>query len=501
MSSLQRNIVANLVGKFWSVAIVLILIPQYIHYLGIESYGLIGFYSTLIGSMAILDLGLSTTLNRELARFRAESRPANDTRNLTFSLECVYWGIGLLISLIVVSLSGPIAENWVNAEKLPSHVVRESVILMGIVIAFQWPISLYSGGLTGLEKQVLNNTINVIMSTLRAAGVLIVLIFFSRTLQAFFLWQAGVSLLYVLVMRWALWKEMPRHHQRPRFSREQLKIIWRFAAGMTAIGVVTFLLMQVDKIILSKLLSLSHFGYYTLGFSIATSISMLTNPVSIAFFPRFTTLIYGNKQEELKLLYHQACKLMASFIFPFCIVLFFFMHDILRIWTKDITTTEQTCDIARILLAGSMLNALMVMPYNLLIANGWTRFTIIQNSIAAILLIPLLFWLANKYGGVGAAYVWVLVNLGYVLISQPLMHRKLLKKELFRWYWNDTLIPLLPPLLTVLAIKFSLEKFLPDFKLNLWAIGAIFLVAFSITLFYMREGRVFLLQLFQKKSS
>ncbi|MGH2554016.1 MAG: lipopolysaccharide biosynthesis protein, partial [Chitinophagaceae bacterium] len=167
MASLKKNIVANIIGKFWSAAVVLLLIPLYIRYLGIESYGLIGFYGTLIGSMAILDLGLSTTLNRELARYKGANIAVGDIRNLTFSLECIYWGIGLFISLIIILLAGPIASNWVNAENLSFSVVKQSIIYMGIVIAFQWPISMYGGGLTGLEKQVLNNTINVIMSTLR----------------------------------------------------------------------------------------------------------------------------------------------------------------------------------------------------------------------------------------------------------------------------------------------------------------------------------------------
>ena len=64
MASIKKNIVANLVGKIWGAAIAILLIPQYIKYLGIESYGLVGFYGTLIGSMAVLDLGLSITLNR-----------------------------------------------------------------------------------------------------------------------------------------------------------------------------------------------------------------------------------------------------------------------------------------------------------------------------------------------------------------------------------------------------------------------------------------------------
>ena len=489
MASIKKNIVANLLGKIWGAALAILLIPQYIKYLGIESYGLVGFYGTLIGSMAVLDLGLSTTLNRELAKYKSENRLVKDIRNLTFSLECIYWSTGLFICFLIMFLSGFISSHWVKVEHLPLTEVKRSVILMGAVIAFQWPISLYSGGLTGLEKQVLNNGITIIMTTLRAAGVIIILKYFSATLQSFFLWQVSISLLYVLVMRKSLWKALPFYNMKSTFSKKQIKIIWRFAAGMTGISIVTFFLAQIDKIVLSKILTLTQFGYYTLAFTIATSITLIASPVSITFFPQFSKLIAGGEQEELKRLYHQACKLISTCIFPICFVLIFFMKDILKIWTNNSVTTENTCLMTQILLSGSLLNSLMVMPYNLLIASGWTRFTIYQNSIAAIILVPLLFLLTNKYGALGATFVWVIVNAGYIFISQPIMHRKLLKNELFTWYWDDILVPMLPSLVVVVLIKFSLQKIFPTFQMNIFIIGVIFLFVMTASVFNLVKER------------
>ncbi|MES1226881.1 MAG: oligosaccharide flippase family protein, partial [Bacteroidota bacterium] len=366
MPSIKINIAANLVGKVWAAVIAIVLIPQYIKYLGIESYGLVGFYGTLIGALSLLDLGLSTTINRELAKFRSgDGRSSKQIRDLTFSLETVYWAIGLGMCLLIICLSSFIAVHWVKVEQLPVPVISQSIMLMAAVVAFQWPISLYDGGLTGLDKQVLNNSITVIMTSIRAVGVLIILKYYSPTLQAFFLWQAASSLLYVVVLLWALWKNMPKDEQRPAFSKPQLKTIWRFTAGMTSIGLVTFFITQIDKVVLSKILPLSQFGYYTLAFAIASSISLIVGPISISFFPRFSGLVAAAKNTELVKLYHQACRLMATFIFPVCFVMLFFARDILLIWTKNLVTTENTYIIAQVLIVGSMLNALMVMPYYL----------------------------------------------------------------------------------------------------------------------------------------
>lgn len=492
MASIRINILANLVGKVWAAGIVLILIPFYIRYLGMESYGLVGFYATLIGSMAILDMGLSTTLNRQLARFRSGESSRNEIRDLSFSLECIYWGIGFFIALLVIALSGPIATHWVRTEELPADVVKKSVMLMGAVIAFQWPISLYSGGLTGLEKQVTNNVVNVVMSTLRGAGVLLVFEFVSASLEAFFIWQASLSFLYVATLRIVFWKYMPRSTRRPAFSSAQVKLIWRFAVGMTGISAVSFLLSQIDKILLSKWLLLKDFGHYMLAFTLASSITLIVVPISTAFFPRFAGLFKLNSEEQLRQLYHKACRLMAVFIFPVGLVMIFFTREILMAWTKSAETADQTYLLARILAIGSVCNALMVIPYNLMIASGWTRFTLYQNTIAAVILVPLLFVWTNLYGAVGATFVWVAVNAGYIFISQPMMHRRLLKNELATWYLHDTLLPLLPPLIVTLSARLLFDYLLPGTTVNIFLLGIISLLAFSVSVLTMTETRTIL---------
>jgi len=492
MASLKKDIVVNLFGKLWSAAITILLIPQYIHYLGIEAYGLIGFYATLVSSMAVLDLGLGTTLNRELAKFNSENGLVREIRDLTFSLEIVYWLVGLLICLGIISFSGLISTSWVNAQSLPSVDVKNAIVLMGIIIAFQWPISLYSGGLRGLYKQVRNSNISVIMITLRAAGVIIVLEFFSATLEAFFLWQAAITCIFVAVMRIQLWKNMPPHSSIPKFSTIQLKMVARFAAGMTSISLITFFVTEIDKIVLSKMLTLSEFGFYTLAFTIATSMSLVIIPVSHTFFPRLTKLVAGKSEEELTTLYHKAAQLMATLIYPISFVLLFFMHDILVVWTRNPDTADNTFIIARILVVGSMFNALMVMPYNLLLANGWTKFTFYQNAIAAVLFVPLLFLLTNLYGAVGAAYVWCILNFCYLIISQPLMHRRLLKKELKSWYINDLIRPMLAPFITIIFIKILWNNFFLDVQITFLGLCIISFVMLGVSFLSMPSAvRIF----------
>ena len=446
MSIIKQNIIANFGGKVWTALMSLAFVPLYIKFMGIESYGLVGIFASLLAIFGMLDMGLSTTLNRELARFSVMPDKAQDMRNLVRTLELPYWGIAFLIGIAVVGLSGPIADYWVKADKLTPATVKQALMIMGGVVAFRWPVSLYSGGLMGLQKQVLLNGINVFEATLRGVGAVLALWLISPTIQTFFVWHIFVSMAHVLLVAVFLWHSLPRSDHRSHFQKESLSHIWRFAAGMTGISVTVIILTQTDKIVLSKILPLEMFGNYTLAAVVASALYLFIGPVFSALFPRFSQLVRLNDQISLKELYHKSCQLMSVIILPAAIVVSLFSSEILLLWTGDPVTVLNTHSIASILIIGTALNGLMNLPYALQLANAWTKLSLYTNIVASIVLAPMIYFLATYYGVVGAASAWVILNTGYALIGIQIMHSRLLKGEQWRWYLNDVGVPLLAAL-------------------------------------------------------
>lgn len=424
----------------------LAFVPLYIKFMGIESYGLVGIFASLLALFGILDMGLSTTLNREMARLSVLPDKAREMRNLVRTLELPYWGVAVFIGIAVICLSGPIAHYWVKADKLTPATVQQALMIMGGVVAFRWPISLYSGGLMGLQKQVLLNGINVGVATLRGIGAVLILWLISPTIQAFFIWQIFISMVHVLMVAFFLWHSLPKSGHRSHFQKESLFRIWRFAAGMTGISVTAIILTQTDKIVLSKILPLEMFGYYTLATVVASALYFFIGPVFSAVFPRVSQLVSLNDQIGLKDLYHKSCQFMSVMILPAAIVVSFFSSEILLLWAGDPIIVANTHSIVSILIIGTALNGLMYLPYGLQLSHAWTKLTLYTNTIASVVLVPLIYFLAIHYGVVGAASAWVILNTGYILISVPIMHSRLLKGEQWRWYLNDVGVPLLAAL-------------------------------------------------------
>ncbi len=76
--------------------------PLYLKLLGVEAYGLIGFYSTLLAMLAFADMGFTATLTREIARFDKNKKDEKlYILNLMRSYELFYMLISLLVSISI----------------------------------------------------------------------------------------------------------------------------------------------------------------------------------------------------------------------------------------------------------------------------------------------------------------------------------------------------------------------------------------------------------------
>ena len=457
-TSLKANITANFLGNGWSALIGLIFVPIYLKYIGAEGYGLIGIFASLQVVLSLLDSGLSTTLNKEIARLSVLHGKAQQMRNLVKTLGSVYWVVSLVAGLIALCLSPLIARYWVHPKDLSVQIITYSFILLSISLVFQFPSGFYSGGLMGLQRQVILNLVRIVFATLKSVGALLVLVFISKSVLAFFEWTLFVAILQAFTLKFILWYYLPRTKSKSIFDTQELKNIWRFAAGMVGISLTAILLTQVDKIILSKFLSLEQFGYYTIACTLGLLIYQIVSPLTQSYFPKFSSLISLNKIDELKDLYHQACQMISLLVLPATLILVFFSKELIFIWTKNSITTENTWMITAIYAYGTGMNGLMNIPYILTLSYGWTKLGFYQNIFFLIIMIPLTIFLALKFGAIGGAISWATINTLYFFITPHLIHNKLLKGEVANWYWKDSVKPFLVGISIIVAAKYFIFK-------------------------------------------
>jgi len=471
---IERNIVANFVGRGWTVLMLWLFIPIYIKFLGIEAFGLIGFFATLQTLFLVLVTGLSTTVNRELARLSTQPGTDQKKRDLVRTLEVVYWALAGAMACIVIFLSPIISNNWIMTQHLPASSVQQAVMMMGVAIAFDLPLSLYYGGLIGLQKQVLYNGIDVVSATFRGVGAVMILLLVSHTVQAYFGWQIVISIFQTFLAALILWRNLPWTGTRARLQNNYFNEIWRFTAGVTGISILGGMLVQMDKVILSKMLTLELFGCYILASGLASVVLLAVTPFFTAIFPRLSQLVMDDDKTGLKNLYHESCQSVSVIVLPIAVIIALFAPEILRTWTGNPLIASETHVIASVLVVGAALNALTNMPYALQLANGWTKLAFYQNLVSIVVLVPGIILLTERYGGVGAATMWILLNSCYVFITVQLMHRRLLRGEQRKWYLVDVGLPFMGASIVPCLGRL----WFPQYASNLIVLTDVFIISF-----------------------
>jgi O-antigen/teichoic acid export membrane protein len=205
--------------------------------------------------------------------------------------------------------------------------------------------------------------------------------------------------------------------------------------------VLSIVLTNLDKVVLSRIVSLEAFGYYALAATVAGAMYTLVIPLGNALYPRLVELSTTEETDGLARLYHQGAQLVTVLTAAPTMLLAFFAGGVLFMWSGHQDLAEQAAPILSILAIGTFLNCLMHMPYQLQLANGWTALAVKTNLAAVALLAPAIILVAPRYGTFGVACLWVALNAAYVLVQVPVMHGRLIKSAMWTWYTVDVFLP------------------------------------------------------------
>ncbi len=490
---LKRNLIANYLGQGWSALMGLIFVPVYIRYLGIEAYGLIGVFASLQAWFVLLDMGLAPTLSREMSRFSAGAHTPKSINTLLITLERVYLAVAIVIFIILAAKAPWIANGWLNVIHLDISIVIQALQVTSLVIAFRWMATLYRSAINGLQYMVWLNAFSSIASTLRGAGVILVLAYVSPTIGAFFIFQLVVTAFEVLVLVVRVRKYLPARPVDCGFSWIALKSVWEFAASMMLLTLLSILLTQIDKLMLSKLLTLENFGYFTLATAVSGVVIMITGPICNVALPKLTEAYAREDKGQLEKYYREFTQLLIITTVPASLVISLFSGQLIMLWTHDQITSDAVATILTFWVIGTGLNAIMHMPYYLQIAAGKMKANITFNVAALFFMIPLYFYLVPKFGALGAAYAWIGINASYFLGLAYFVHKSIFNKPMISWYIKDVVWPSTLPIIFVIGLKtsnLSLEKygFVPQAAL----LVAIYLVAVFLSLASSDRGSIFL---------
>ena len=447
MSHLKNNIIANYVSQIYVTLIGILLLPMYIKYMGSEAYGLVGFFAMLQACFVVLDLGLTPTIGRETARYKGGALSALKFMQLYRALTLIFVIVALGGGATLFFLSNIIVTKWLNLVNLLVSDVVISVQIMAISVALRWMCGLYRGVVTGSEKLVWLSGFNAIIATVRFVGVFASMWYFGFTPLVFFIHQFCIALIEIIGLAIKARLLLPSKqslNQKIGWSLKPIAPVLKFSITIAFTAMVWVLVTQTDKLVLSGILSLENYGYFTLSVLVANGIMIIGGPISNAIMPRMARLYAENKHEEMIKIYRQSTQLVAIIAGSAAITLILTAKPLLIAWTGDEYLAQQAVPILRLYSAGNLFLCIAAFSYYLQYAKGNLRYHLIGNIGLVIVLIPSVIFAALYFGGVGAGYVWLTMNGLFLFFWVAYVHHKLEPGLHLKWLLNDAVNIVVP---------------------------------------------------------
>jgi hypothetical protein len=92
-----------------------------------------------------------------------------------------------------------------------------------------------------------------------------------------------------------------------------------------------------------------------------------------------------------------------------------------------------------------------------------------------IFLAPAIYFATISFGAIGVTFVWLILNIGYVILGMLIMYRRLLTAEKWRWFRKDIGIPVFLSFSSSYLLRILIPQNLNDIQ-KIGILGIAFLI-------------------------
>jgi len=411
----------------------ILLVPFYIRYLGLEAYGLVGFFVLIETLLGIFSKGFGVTFQREIARRDAEVQNRRTFRRLIRTFEIVYWAMGIVAALVLMSFSGALGRNWINVSNIPMATVKATLILVALRICLVMPKILYSSSFIGTQKQTFSSMVETITILAGALGQVAV-VGITRSVIGFMVVQVITAAINVLLFRYFMEKRIlpPLQESDPAtFDFQEVKNMSFFALNMMWANGVGIIMLQMDRFFISKFLPIAQLGVYNIGTAGGRLLNIFIGPVMIAMYPTTCQMALDNEKEKFSAHIDRNLKisviLCSTVAFPLC----FFSHEILTLWIRKPDIVASGTMVLAFYTLATLALAYANVFYLVQKATGKLAYMSASNA-AALLWYPVaMYFSVHRWGLLGAALANILYSVVELIVGAIVTYKVILRNTSF----------------------------------------------------------------------
>lgn len=405
----------------------IVTIPLVTLTLGTEALGLLGVFATLQAILGLFDLGLPVIVNQRIAVMIGSNGTTRERAVFVRTLELLFWAMVVLFVVVGLSLCGQFSKSWLNVNTLSHANVSLALVVIVFTVAMRFPATFYSNVLFAYGRHIFPNAVTSTSAVLRTIMALIALMCHQVGIVGFFVIQLIGTVVEVSLLAAGVWWLQTPRWVKPQWSL--LSDIAPMAAALSGVSLTAVVLSQVDKIVLSKSLSLGDFGLYTAAYTLAAGLVTLSYPVGNAVFPDFARE-KDSIRPVLRRLVDRAVELTIIAVMPLGCVMVMQSEALLRLLFLDKPIPQGLGGVLSLMALGGIAQALVTLPHLFQVAVGNVAI-VVRINLAFIVPYAAAVYLAGWYGVHAAATCFAILN-----ITRLFIHWSILIKDGRRLTWQ-----------------------------------------------------------------
>jgi O-antigen/teichoic acid export membrane protein len=381
----------------------LISVPLLLHAIGDARFGILSIAWMLIGYFGLFDFGIGRAMTHGVSQRVAHDATAEIADLIWTGLSALAI-VGVLAALALALASRWLVFSFMNIQPTLRSEAAHAVLILAAAV----PFVIVSAGLRGiLEAMQEFKAINLVMMPL---GVLlfaapVLAIQFSAALPAIMLSLLLVRLCTFVVLLTLCARRVHGFH-RVEISRATLRDLLGFGGWMTVSNVVSPIMVNMDRVFVGSLVSVSAVTYYVTPFEMVSKLLILPGSIANACFPEFSRLHKTGSAESTRRYLSRTVGLLLVVLVPAALLAALLAHDVLRWWISE-SLADRSAGIFRILAVGVVINGLAYVPFAFVQGIGRSDVTAKFHMLELALYLPTLYLMIRGFGLRGVALAWV----------------------------------------------------------------------------------------------
>lgn len=295
----MSQIKAGIILSYISILVInlagLITTPIIVKTLGVESYGVYLIILSFVAYIALIDLGITTTINRFVAKYRAESNKSEESKFLSNILSIVIFIIFLIIILGYVL--GNNIDSFVNSSNFDLNYLKKVIWILVITLILNVVTGFINGYIAAYEKFIFIKALTIVKTILR---LLLLLFIFSTKGDIFFLvildffialFVLSVSFVYFFKMKES--KIYFLSYDATMTSEVFSYSIWAFIFSL-----ISQIQWQSGQMLIGYKLDSTSVAIYGIGIVLGTYYGAFAVAISSVFISRTTYKVYQNNNDK-----------------------------------------------------------------------------------------------------------------------------------------------------------------------------------------------------------